>query len=148
MKSKQPQTSSLKRYLRLRRSSLKKKFRNSLLESWKVKELQLKKLRLYKFPKHFVTPSKKTRMNNRRVLLSAPTYIDYYNRQTFDKTNKFIADIVDAARNENRKVFIDFSQTEKISAAAMLSLLAEVDVLTKQSIHGMIRPSSFGHRVK
>ncbi|EJE8557889.1 hypothetical protein [Vibrio vulnificus] len=87
-------------------------------------------------------------MNNRRVLLSAPTYIDYYNRQTFDKTNKFIADIVDAARNENRKVFIDFSQTEKISAAAMLSLLAEVDVLTKQSIHGMIRPSSFGHRVK
>lgn len=132
-----------KRNYRTKRSKLKRKIRNSYLESWRVKESLENKLRLYKYPKHKTThsPSKKL---SKRIPLIAPQYIDYYSRRTYELTNKFINDITDAALNEQRKVFIDFSQTEKISAAAMLSLLAEVDVLIKQSSHGR-HAISFNH---
>lgn len=134
-----------KHYYRSKRSSIKQKIRRCHNESWRIKESLFEKLRLYKYPKHKITRARDNKAtNNRTVTLIAPKYIDYYSHRTFDKTNKFIDEIVDAVRNEQRKVFVDFSQTEKISAAAMLSLLAEVDVLTKQSIHGK-HAVSFNH---
>ncbi|EGR2016759.1 ATP-binding protein [Vibrio cholerae] len=144
LKNKYLKNKCLKYHRRNRKSFIKKKIQKCQLESWKVKEKWSYKLRLYKYPKHKITAPRKNAHVGRRVFLVAPSFIDYYNKSTFDKTNKFINDIVDVVRNENRKVFIDFSQTKKISAAAMLSLLAEVDVLTKQSVHGKYA-ISFNH---
>lgn len=76
---------------------------------------------------------------NKRIFLSAPKYIDYYynNQKNYIETNKFIESLIDCVLVSERRVFIDFSKTELISAAAMLSFLAEVDILTSKSKFGV-----------
>ncbi|MEZ9069446.1 MULTISPECIES: ATP-binding protein [Vibrio] len=141
--AKTSRTQVAKSTFRSKRSKLKRKIRNTRLCSWEVTEQAQEKLRLIKFPKHRVTRANDF-VSAKRVQIKAPRIIDYYSRYTFEETNKFIQGVVSCVRDSKRRVFIDFSNTEKISAAAMLSLLAEVDILTKLSSHGKWA-ISFGH---
>ena len=148
MKKINPFKSSIldKRWRRNLCSILKRKLKHSSLEKSEVKEKIHNKLRLMKYPNHYITRPRNYHPN-KRILIMAPKHIDYYHRNNFDSTNKFINDIQDCLKNKKRKIFINFSDTETITAAAMLSLLAEVDVLTKKSHHG--RTSiSFNHPKK
>lgn len=64
-----------------------------------------------------------------RVPLLAPKEIDYYNDYNHCKTNEFLFKLRKYVIELNKKVCINFSETEKITASAMISFLAEVDVL-------------------
>lgn len=117
-------------------------------ESWKVIEHNRKKSNLINYPKIKrkikLKKGRTVKRENKKVPLTAPDFIDYYNARNFELTNKFIDQVKDCAGTHGRRVFIDFSKTSRISAAAMLSFLAEVDVLIKKSAHG-INAISFSH---
>lgn len=86
----------------------------------------------------------RSRSTNKRVLFVVPKYVDYYQKSKYEETNDFLSQVRDCAINGQRRVHLDFTSTTFISAAAMLSLLAEVDVITKKSPHGS-RAISFSH---
>ncbi|HHN8544839.1 ATP-binding protein [Citrobacter cronae] len=112
----------------------KKRIKNASNSSnWKAVELNRDKLKLIKtgFKKNII----KKRKSNRRVLFTAPRNINYYKRSDYELTNKFLNEIRDCVLS-GRKIFIDFSETKFISAAAMLSFLAEIDVLVTKSKFG------------
>ena len=64
-----------------------------------------------------------------------PKVVDYYNAQRYEETNIFIGKLRDCCSGGG-KVFLDFIHTEQITAAAMISFLAEVDLLTSLSPYG------------
>lgn len=66
---------------------------------------------------------------NRKVVVHAPVYIDYYKDFNFNKTNWFLSKIKKVVAKDNGRVSIDFSNTKLITASAMISFLAEVDNL-------------------
>ncbi|MBP4042219.1 hypothetical protein J9885_13295 [Aeromonas sp. SrichE-2G] len=72
-----------------------------------------------------------------------PKVINYYNERQFEALS-ICLDKLRRHINSGYKVFLDFSETEKVTAAAMLSLLAEVDQHTRVSQHGY-RAISFNH---
>jgi len=122
-----------------RTSTLKKKLKNSFASAnWKVREMHRENFKHIKYPKRRVKIFHKRVNPNKPVPLLAPIKIDYYynNDKNLELTNKFINDLRDCTIVNGRRVFIDFSQTIFISAAAMLSLLAEVDLIIRQSKHG------------
>ncbi|HBL9057985.1 TPA: ATP-binding protein, partial [Enterobacter hormaechei] len=96
-------------------------------------ELNREKLKFIKsgFKKNIINKRK----SNKRVLFTAPRNINYYKRSDYELTNKFLNEIRDCLLSD-RKIFIDFSETKFISAAAMLSFLAEIDVLITKSKFG------------
>lgn len=127
--SKRSHTKKIKRNLI---SRLKKLLSNSSKSaSWEIVEHNRRKLRLRLPLTERYNPRKKLKVGNKRVMFVAPTRIDYYNKRNYDLTNKFLSEICDCI-NKGRRIFIDFHNTKLISAAAMLSFLAEVDVLIKK----------------
>ncbi|HFF9491354.1 ATP-binding protein [Serratia bockelmannii] len=138
----------IKRNLRLKISKLKLKVRNSKgAVSWDVRELFFNQIRKAKYPKIIIRDKVKVRkVANKKVPLKAPVNIDYYYNKdkNIEVMNRFLSDLRDCAGRAERRVFIDFSETKLISAAAMLSFLAEVDVLIKKSKHG-VNAISFAH---
>ncbi|EPE4190765.1 ATP-binding protein [Yersinia enterocolitica] len=141
--------------LRRKISRLKKLIRNSDVKrssSWEIREMNRRKLNLIKFPKiknkiKNKENIKKIQENNKRVKFKAPAYIDYYRNKNLEVMGKFLSEINDCVARSCRRIFIDFSLTEYISAAAMLSFLADIDVLVKKSPHG-INAISFSHPKK
>lgn len=133
--------------IRKRITKLKLKLSNcDSSTGWKVKEMHKENFKHVKFPKRKYTIKFKRVNSNKRVTLIAPAKIDYYynNDKNFEATNKFINDLRDCTLNNHRRAFINFSETNFISAAAMLSLLAEVDIIIKKSRHGR-NAVSFSH---
>lgn len=132
-----------KRQLRKKKHKLKRKLLNSYSCSWGVIENAKTALRLAKYPCHkVVRPNGFS--SNKRITLVVPQYVDYYNKKKYDVISVFLNQVRDCAINGQRRIYLDFSSTTLISAAAMLSLLAEVDVITKKSPHG-IKAISFNH---
>ncbi|MCX4031827.1 ATP-binding protein [Aeromonas caviae] len=80
---------------------------------------------------------------SKRVPVKMPRVINYYNEKHFENLSSCLDKIRRHIKN-NCKVFLDFSETEKITAAAMLSLLSEVDQHTRLSPHGY-NSISFNH---
>ncbi|MEG1225835.1 MAG: ATP-binding protein [Hafnia sp.] len=98
-------------------------------ESIKKNELQVKKKRYFKLVnKLFIKYT-----TNKKIVVHAPVYIDYYNNFNFNKTNHFLNKIKKIVTKENGRVSIDFSQTKLITASAMISFLAETDNLINAS---------------
>lgn len=125
-------------------SKLKKLIFNSLKSSnWEGVENAKRKLAYYKRTHKLKISKKQLTVSNKRVSFTAPVSINYYNNRDFEVTNKFLSNLRDCVLKNNR-VYIDFSLTKNISAAAMLSFLAEVDVLTKKSKFGL-NAISFSH---
>ncbi|PSN08543.1 ATP-binding protein [Siccibacter turicensis] len=125
-------------------SRLKKLVSNSLNSaSWEIVEHNRRKLRLGLSLKEKYNPRVKLKVSNKRVIFFAPEKIDYYQGKNYELTNKFLGEIHDCIK-KGRRIFIDFRNTKKISAAAMLSFLAEVDVLIKKHKHGY-RCINFSH---
>lgn len=136
-----------KKNIRNKKFKLKKKLKNTIKSStWVDVELARYKLRMHKYRTIDNRQRKYKKSVNKRVVILAPIYIDYYfnNGKNLGDTNKFIDELKDCILRAGRRVFIDFSNTEQISAAAMLSFLAEVDVLTKKSLFGA-NAVSFSH---
>jgi len=133
-----------KKHLRTKISKLKRLVKNTVSSAnWKVAEHNRNKLRLrdsVKLKFHFNMDKK---ISNRRVIFSAPVRINYYQKNDYDLTNRFLGQIRDCL-SSGRRVFIDFRNTKFISAAAMLSFLAEVDVLIKKHPNGN-RCLNFSH---
>jgi hypothetical protein len=132
-----------KRAFRTRKSKLKRKLRNSFLCSWDVIEKAKNALRKIKHPHHYITRSRNY-LSNKRVHLLVPVEVDYYLKSNYEINNHFLNQVKSCALESNRRVYLDFSLTTKISAAAMLSLLAEIDVITKKSPFGT-HAISFNH---
>ncbi|EHU4932360.1 ATP-binding protein [Vibrio fluvialis] len=132
-----------KRSLRRRKSRLKAKLKTCRFCSWEVIEKARKKLDTVKLPKHRITRATNF-YSNKRVRFLVPKEVDYYKKSNYEILNTFLADIRDCALRAKRRVFLDFSETKFISAAAMLSFLAEIDVITKKSHYGS-RSVSFNH---
>lgn len=145
MKKTTPITNSVikKRDFRRRKYRLKRKLLNSYSCSWVVIEKAKSNLRLIKYPHHkIVRPHGFS--SNKRIPLQVPERVDYYNKKECESTNVFLDRLRDCAMNGQRRIHLDFTSTNFISAAAMLSLLAEVDVITKKSPHGT-KAISFNH---
>lgn len=72
-----------------------------------------------------------TKVDLNEIIVTAPNKIDFYNRKYFDATNQFIQDlqaaIQQAHASVNTAVRLCLRDTEYISAAAALYLLAETD---------------------
>ncbi|RTE66990.1 ATP-binding protein [Amphritea opalescens] len=132
-----------KKCLRAKRSKLKAKLRNCEHCSWEVLEKAKQSLDKVKFPHHRVTRSNNY-SSNTRVTFRVPGSIDYYHKDNYELTNSFLEDVRDCALRANRRIYLNFSDTQYISAAAMLSFLAEIDVITKKSRLG-VRAVSFNH---
>ncbi|UFM68572.1 ATP-binding protein [Leclercia adecarboxylata] len=118
-------------------SKLKKKILNNYKSSnWELFEKAKRNLDYYKRVRKALQIKKKLITKNKRIKFTAPESINYYNDNDFEKMNKFLTNLRDCVMKGYR-VYIDFCLTKRISAAAMLSFLAEVDVLTKKSKHGL-----------
>ncbi|MFK9071709.1 ATP-binding protein [Proteus sp. NGCRVN-01] len=136
-----------KKALKKKRFKLKKKLFNAKFStSWDVLEFLSYKSKRYKYYGIKRTRSKRVSKNSKRVYFEAPAHIDYYynNDKNHMVMNKFLDEIKQCIINSNRRIFIDFSKTELISAAAMLSFLAEIDVLIKKSSYG-VNSIAFSH---
>lgn len=81
--------------------------------------------------------------SKQRMPICVPKLIDFYNVHNFEKMNSFLDTLRKCIQEEGR-VFLDFSMTEYASASAMLSFLAEVDILTTHSPYGK-RAIAFNH---
>ncbi|ELY2860860.1 ATP-binding protein [Cronobacter sakazakii] len=133
----QQRTTITKKTYRNQVSKLKKKILNNYKSSnWELIEKAKRNLAYYKRTRKTLQVKKKLITSNKRIKFTAPESINYYKDNDFEKMNKFLANLRDCIMKDHR-VYIDFSLTEQISAAAMLSFLAEVDVLTKKSKHGL-----------
>jgi hypothetical protein len=66
----------------------------------------------------------------------APPCIDYYNENNFNRTNLFFQKIHKTVIGKSHRVSINFNNTKQITAAAMISFLAEVDTIISQSSLG------------
>lgn len=106
--------------------------KTGLSEDIEKNRLQLKKGKYIKLRKW------KTRVSRseKREKLMAPIYIDYYNDHNYDKTNSFLIKLRKTTCEKGRKVSINFDNTQKITASAMISFLAEVDTIISQSSLG------------
>lgn len=132
-----------KRQLRTKKHKLKRKILNCYSCSWSVIEKNKTALRLIKYPNHkIIRPNGFS--SNKRILLVVPEHVDYYTKSKYEATNAFLEQVRDCALEGKRRIHLDFTSTTFISAAAMLSLLAEVDVITKKSPH-KARAISFNH---
>jgi hypothetical protein len=126
-------------------SKLKRMRFNARNESWEIQELKYLCV-LYK--KHIKAKSnlaKSLIQSGRKVVLSAPVSIDYYQPTNYRTTNLFMSNITDCLVRAKRRVFIDFSATELISAAAMLSFLAQIETLISMKHVQGNSPISFSH---
>lgn len=130
-------------------SVLKRKYLNAL-RSATAEGVLIAQMRLIKYPaklprrassayKAAMLSVKKTRA----VAVKMPQVINYYHENHFEALSSCL-DKLRRHINDGYKVFLDFSETEKITAAAMLSLLAEVDQHTRVSAHGY-RAINFNH---
>jgi hypothetical protein len=126
-------------------SRLKRLKYNARNENWEIQEIKALSVKLKKHIKRKSNLGKALLNANKKVVLMAPKVIDYYHAINYRITNLFLANIVDCIERANRRVFISFDRTEKITAAAMLSLLAQVEILiTNQSVKGK-SPITFSH---
>lgn len=117
-------------------SKLKRRLKNNMNSAgWESVEAARKRIVFIKSPNIQIYKRKRLLTTNKRITFVAPVSINYYKESEFELMNKFLINLRDCVMKGHR-VFIDFSTTKKISAAAMLSFLAEVDVLTKKSKHG------------
>ncbi|MBH2774096.1 ATP-binding protein [Serratia marcescens] len=74
--------------------------------------------------------------SERREKVMAPIYIDYYNDFNYEKTNHFFSKLRKTIIEKKKRVSISFDNTKKITASAMISFLAEVDILISNSCLG------------
>lgn len=125
-----------KKHLRNKISKLKRLLKNSLSSAkWRVIEHNRYKLRLRLSLNEKYRTKVIKKVSNKAVRFPAPVKIDYYHKNHYDLTNAFLDEIRDCL-SSGRRVFIDFKDTLLISAAAMLSFLAEMDVLIKKNPMG------------
>lgn len=131
---------------------LKCRYRNALKSSSIASEVLLLKYRLDRFP--IKPPKPRTReyesillklKEKRRVVVNLPRYIDYYFPDNLEKLSTCI-DRIDRFVEQGARVMLNFDNTEKVTAAAMISLLAEIDQKIKQSRIGH-KLISFNHPV-
>ncbi|MGS0534492.1 hypothetical protein [Pseudoalteromonas sp. SaAl2] len=118
---------------------------NARHENWEVQEIKALSVDFKRRLKCKSSIAKSIIHANKKVNLFAPEKIDYYNAKNYRITNLFLNNIADCILRAKRRVFINFDNTEKISAAAMLSLLAQVEVLIASSSVKGSSPISFSH---
>jgi hypothetical protein len=126
-------------------SKLKRLKESARNESWDIQEVKTLSVKHKKYIKRKSNLAKALIHSDKKVVLPAPEVIDYYNASNYRKTNLFIANIIDCVKRAKRRVFIDFDKTEKISAAAMLSLLAQIETLISMKAIKGKSPISFSH---
>lgn len=80
--------------------------------------------------------NRRTSSTERREKVMAPVCIDYYNDFNYQKTNQFFSKLRKTIREKKQRVSISFDNTKQITASAMISFLAEVDVLISNSCLG------------
>lgn len=126
-------------------SRLKREKFNALHENWQIQEIKSLSVRYKMRLKINSNRSKSIAYENRKVIFDAPKFIDYYNARNFRITNLFLNNLSDCILRANRRVFLNFDRTEKITAAAMLSLLAHVESLVATKKVKGKTPVSFSH---
>ena len=131
MKKSRKFTTELNRYGRKVSSTRKRKFGSlstSRKKSWSFKKDNNKS---------------KNRNSLNELTVTAPNKIEFYNRKYFDSTNNFIKDLKSAIKNAhintNTVVRLCFRDTEHISAAAALYLIAETDRTLKKCNNAQFR---------
>ena len=126
-------------------SRLKRLKYNARHENWEIQEVKSLSVRHKRHIRRKSNLAKALIYANKKVILDAPEAIDYYQASNYRITNLFLANIVDCIDRANRRVFINFDQTETITAAAMVSLLAQVETLVlKRNVKGKC-PITFSH---
>jgi len=118
------------------RQKIKRKIKNckSLGHNWRALESAKRELEFYKYPRYKKT-AKFNYESNKRICFNVPVSLDYYKKSHFHKTNAFIEQVRSCGFENERRIHLNFSNTRYISAAAMLSLLAEVDLILGRSKH-------------
>jgi hypothetical protein len=139
-----------KRNLRDLKSRLKKRYRNALSSSAYADEILFLKYRLDRFP--WAPPKPRTRVHaatlsnlkeKRRIIVNLPRYIDYYNSSNLERLSSCI-ERMNRLIDQGARIMLNFHATEKVTAAAMLSFLAEVDQSIKRNKLGY-RLIAFNH---
>jgi hypothetical protein len=126
-------------------SRLKRDKYNARHENWEVQEIKALSVDYKRRLKRKSNIAKSIINANKKVTMYVPEYIDYYSARNFRITNLFLSNIADCVLRAKRRVFLNFDKTEKISAAAMLSLLAQVEVLVASNVVKGRSPISFSH---
>jgi hypothetical protein len=108
-------------------SRLKRERYNARHENWEVQEIKSLSVKYKRRLKRTSNLGKAIIKNTKKVILEVPEFIDYYTAKNFRITNLFLENIADCILRAKRRVFLNFDKTEKISAAAMLSFLAQVE---------------------
>lgn len=141
---------TIKKSLRKLRFKLRNKYRHALDSSSIADELLFLKYRLERFPVKPPKPrSRKYRAvlaklkQKRRVVVNLPRYIDYYYPANFERLSICI-DRMTRFIEQGARVMLNFDETEKVTASAMLSLLADIDQKIKKSPLGH-KLISFSH---
>ncbi|PAX98969.1 ATP-binding protein [Pseudoalteromonas sp. HM-SA03] len=140
-----PRSIYLKRTRRNLVSRLKREKFNARYENWEIQEMKALSVEFKRRLKRKSSIAKSIINTNKKVNLYAPENIDYYSAKNYRITNLFLNNIADCILRAKRRVFLNFDNTEKISAAAMLSLLAQVEVLIVSSAVKGSSPISFSH---
>lgn len=126
-------------------SRLKREKYNARHENWEIQEIKALSVNYKRRLKRKSNIAKAIINANKKVVMYVPEYIDYYTAKNFRITNLFLGNIADCILRAKRRVFLNFDRTEKISAAAMLSLLAQVEVLVASNVVKGKSPISFSH---
>lgn len=140
----------IKKSLRKLQSKLGCRYRNALKSSSIADELLFLKYRLERFPAKPPKPrSREYRAvliklkASRRVVVRLPRYIDYYYPANLERLSSCI-DKMNCFIEQGARIMLNFDDTEKVTASAMLSLLADIDQQIKKS-HLGYRLISFNH---
>lgn len=114
-----------------------KRIRSNTIDSGITEEIKLNEEQV-KRKKYLRTKKKslKLKVKNRREVIPAPDRIDFYRLNDFRITIAFIDKLKRFINKRHVRVQINFDKTELITAAAMLSFLAEVDIIINQSEFG------------
>ncbi len=110
-------------------SRLKRERYNARHENWEIQEIKLLSVKYKRRLKRSSNLGKAIIKNTKKVILKVPEFIDYYTPKNYRVTNLFLENIADCILRAKRRIFLNFDKTEKISAAAMLSMLAHVETL-------------------
>lgn len=123
--------SALNRHKRNIKSRLKKKVRNFDDRSqFHIKQKHFYLLKNWKYSKRILVKRPKYQaIINKVQEVYAPEIIDFYDCKYYEYTNQFVQRIENFYLEKKYNILINFSETKKVTAAAMLHLIASIDSL-------------------
>jgi anti-sigma regulatory factor (Ser/Thr protein kinase) len=126
--------SSLNRHKRDIRSRVKKKVKRfNDKNQFHIKERHFYLLKNWKYPKRILVKRPKYQAIINKITeikeIYAPEAIDFYDRTDYEHTLQFVQSMEDVYLTKKYFILINFSETKKITAAAMLHLIATIESL-------------------